>query len=297
MRQNGTYFTRIAYSSSVISHGKRDFTIMSVQHVDSKNIKKYKINLHDIIYPIIFVTVFIGVWQLIFTLGIFPKISLPSPIMVTETFAKIIRNGSLPWNIGVTLGRLFVAFAVAITFGTVIGLAMVKFKGFGKTLNSFSAGLLSFPSIAWVPFSILLIGFNEFGIMFVVVMSSIFSIMISTYSSIRNIPPIYLDAAKNMGARGFSLFRHVTIPAATPSLIMGLRQAWSFSWHAVIGAEILMSIVGLGHILSVGREFLDMSQVIASMITIFTIGLLVDRFLLHKIEDKIRRKWGLDHHR
>ena len=259
--------------------------------------KKSRRNLDDAANAALLIAAFIGVWQLVFTLGIFPKISLPSLIMVTETFTKIILNGSLPWNIGVTMGRLLLAFAVSITLGTLIGFTMVRFKGFGKTLNSFSAGLLSFPSIAWVPFSILLIGFNEFGIMFVVVMSSIFSIMISTYSSVRNIPSIYLDAARNMGAKGFSLLRHVTIPAATPSLIIGLRQAWSFSWHAVIGAEILMSIVGLGHILSVGREFLDMSQVIASMITIFAIGLLVDRFLLHKMEDKIRRKWGLDHHR
>lgn len=260
-------------------------------------LKKFRNNFDDAANAALLIAAFVGVWQLVFMLGIFPQISLPSPTMVAVTFVKIILNGSLPWNIGVTLGRLLAAFAISLTLGTLIGFTMIKFKGFGKTLNSFSAGLLSFPSIAWVPFSILLIGFNEFGIMFVVIMSSIFSIMISTYSSIRNIPPIYVDAAKNMGAKGISLFRHVTIPAATPSLIIGMRQAWSFSWHAVIGAEILMSIVGLGHILSVGREFLDMSQVIASMITIFTIGLLVDRFLLNKIEDKVRKKWGLDNHR
>ena len=260
-------------------------------------LKKFRNNVDDVANAALLISVFVGVWQLVFLLGLFPKISLPSPTAVAETFAKIILNGSLPWNIGITLGRLLAAFAISLTLGTLIGFIMIKFKGFGKTLNSFSAGLLSFPSIAWVPFSILLIGFNEFGILFVVIMSSIFSIMISTYSSIRNIPTIYIDAAKNMGAKGISLFRHVTIPAATPSLIIGMRQAWSFSWHAVIGAEILMSIVGLGHILSVGREFLDMSQVIASMITIFAIGLLVDRFLLNKIEDKVRRKWGLDNHR
>jgi NitT/TauT family transport system permease protein len=264
---------------------------------DTTLAKKPRRNLDDAANAALFIATFVGVWQLVFTLGLFPKISLPPPMMVAETFSKIMLDGSLSWNVAVTLARLLAAFVVSITIGTLVGFTMVKFKGFGKTLNSFSAGLLSFPSIAWVPFSVLLIGFNELGIMFVVVMSSIFSIMISTYSSIRNIPPIYLDAARNMGAKGLSLFRYVTIPAATPSLIIGLRQAWSFSWHAVIGAEILMSIVGLGHILSVGREFLDMSQVIASMITIFTIGLLVDRFLLHKIEDKIRRKWGLDHHR
>ena len=253
-------------------------------------------NYDDAANAALFMAVFIGVWQIVFMLGIWPKISLPSPYMIAESFVKIIWNHSLPVSIGVTLARLVTAFLISVALGTTIGLAMVKFKGFGKTQNSFSAGLLSFPSIAWVPFSILLIGFNEFGILFVVIMSSIFSIMISTYSSIRNIPPLYLDAAKNMGAKGLYLFRHVTIPAATPSLIIGIRQAWSFAWHAIIGAEILMSIVGLGHILSVGRDFLDMGQVIASMITIFAIGLLVDRLLLFKLDERVRRKWGLDHH-
>lgn len=254
-------------------------------------------SLDDAANAALFMAVFIGVWQVVFMLGIWPKVSLPSPYMVAESLGKIIWNHSLLISIGVTLARLVTAFSISISLGTLIGLAMIKFKGFGKTLNSFSAGLLSFPSIAWVPFSILLIGFNEFGILFVVIMSSIFSIMISTYSSIRNIPSIYLDAAKNMGAKGLSLFRHVTIPAATPSLIIGIRQAWSFAWHAIIGAEILMSIVGLGHILSVGREFLDMGQVIASMISIFAIGLLVDRLLLFKLDERVRRKWGLDQHR
>jgi NitT/TauT family transport system permease protein len=38
-----------------------------------------------------------------------------------------------------------------------------------------------------------------------------------------------------------------------------------------------------------------MSMVIATMITIFAIGLIVDRFLLNKLEEKVRRKWGLNH--
>jgi len=259
--------------------------------------KSSRRNFDDAANTTLLIAVFIGVWQIVFMLGIWPKISLPSPYTVLESFIKIIWNQSLPVSIGVTLVRLVAAFSISIVIGTLIGLVMIRFKGFGKTLSSFSAGLLSFPSIAWVPFSILLIGFNDFGILFVVVMSSIFSIMMSTYSSIRNIPTIFLDAAKNMGAKGFYLFRHVTIPAATPSLIIGVRQAWSFAWHAIIGAEILMSIVGLGHVLAVGRDFLDMGQVIASMITIFVIGLLVDRLLLFKLDERVRRKWGLDNHR
>ncbi|MGB7632874.1 MAG: ABC transporter permease, partial [Nitrososphaeraceae archaeon] len=85
------------------------------------------------------------------------------------------------------------------------------------------------------------------------------------------------------------------IPAATPSLIVGLKQAWSFAWHALIGAEILIAAsVGLGHILLVGREFQLMPQIIASMITIFAIGLVFDRILFSKLEDSVRERWGLN---
>ncbi|HYZ58050.1 MAG TPA: ABC transporter permease subunit, partial [Nitrososphaeraceae archaeon] len=106
---------------------------------------------------------------------------------------------------------------------------------------------------------------------------------------------IYIRAAKNMGAKGFSLFRYVMIPAATPSLIVGIKQAWSFAWHALIGAEILIAAsVGLGHVLLVGREFQLMDQIIASMITIFAIGLVFDRVLFSKLEDSVRERWGLN---
>jgi NitT/TauT family transport system permease protein len=51
--------------------------------------------------------------------------------------------------------------------------------------------------------------------------------------------------------------------------------------------------VGLGHILLVGREFQLMDQIIASMITIFAIGLLFDRLVFSKLENKVRDRWGL----
>jgi NitT/TauT family transport system permease protein len=266
---------------------------------DKKNrftfaLEKNKINLDELANSIFFITVFIGIWQLIYLIGIWPKISLPSPLMVAESFYELLQNNMLILSIGTTMYRLAIGFIISIVIGMAVGLAMVKFPGFGKTMGSFAIGLQSFPSIAWVPFAILLIGLNDVGILFVVVLSSIFSVMISTYSGIRNIPIIYIRAAKNMGAKGFHLFRYLMIPAATPALIGGIKQAWSFAWHALIGAEILMaSSIGIGHILLVGREFQSMSQIIASMITIFALGMIFDRIIFMKIEEKVREKWGL----
>jgi NitT/TauT family transport system permease protein len=261
-----------------------------------KNLKLSKRVLNkDTLSLVIFLGAFVGLWQLVYTLEVFPKLSLPSPFAVAQTIVELILDFTLIEGTALTLWRLFIGFMTSITLGMGIGLLMIRFPQFGKTMSSFAVGLQSFPSIAWIPFAILLIGFNDFGILFVVIMSSIFSVMLSTYTGIRNVPPIFLRAAKNMGANGFSLFRHVLIPAATPSLINGMRQAWSFAWHALIGAEMLITtLVGLGYILSVGREFSNMSQIIATMIVIFAIGLIFDRIVFIKIEEKVRDRWGLN---
>jgi len=265
------------------------------KQVEKERRKIKRIDVDDIGHIILFLAALTGIWQLIFSLGIFPKISLPSPAMVAQSFAILFANATLITSIGMTMWRLVISFSISIFLGVGVGLLMVRFRSFGKTMSSFAVGLQSFPSIAWVPFAILLIGLNDFGIFFVVIMSSIFSVMTSTYSGIGNIPTIYLRAAENMGANGLSLFRFVMIPAATPSLIVGIRQAWSFAWHALIGAEILIAAsVGLGHILLVGREFQLMDQIIASMIIIFAIGFVVDRVVFNKLEDKVRSRWGLN---
>ena len=255
------------------------------------NSKKHiKFNMKDVLSVISFLLVFLLIWQIVFWLQIWPVVSLPSPAMVAQSFVDLVQENILIPSIIISLWQLFIGLVI----GGCVGLVMVRFKQFGKTMSSFALGFQSFPSIAWVPFAILLIGFNDLGILFVIVMNSVFSVMNSTYGAIRNIPPIYLHAARNMGASGFLLFSNVMIPASAPSLIMGLRQTWSFAWHALIGAEMLITTgVGLGYILSVGREFSNMSQIIATMIVIFGIGLLFDRFVFSKLEEKVRERWGL----
>ena len=255
--------------------------------------RKIRVSVTGLIDIVIFLAVILGAWQALFLLKVYPSFLFPSPMTTFDTFVRLVRTGILPVAIYTTGYRLVAGFALVMLLGVAVGIAMVKFKRFGRTMASFSLGLQSFPSIAWVPFAILIIGLNDYGIIFVIVMSSAFSVMLSTYSGFRNIPPIYMKAARNMGARRFSLLLGVMFPAAMPSLMTGIRQAWSFSWHALIGAEMLMASVGLGAILYFGSEFVRMDQIIASMITIFVIGLVVDRLIFFRLEQRVRSKWGL----
>jgi NitT/TauT family transport system permease protein len=240
------------------------------------------------------IAVFLGLWQLVFYLKVYPSFLLPSPSMTASRLLALGKTGALGSAIVVTLARLVAGFSMSVVIGVLVGLLMANYRRFGRMMSSFCLGLQSFPSIAWVPFAILIIGLNDFGLLFVMLMSSVFSMMISTYNSVRNIPPIYLKVAKNMGVNRISLFRSIMLPASMPQMVTALRQTWSFSWHALIGAEMLFGIsVGLGELLYYGSEFAQMSQVIAIMIVIFAIGFVADRLVFQRLEDGVRSKRGL----
>lgn len=240
----------------------------------------------------IFFAVILAVWELVFRLGLYPAYLFPSPTMVAASLYSSVINGLLIIGMATSLTRLGIGYLFSIILGSAIGLLMIKSSFLGRTLRPFGVGIQSFPSIAWVSPAVLWFGFNDLAMVFVTVMGSLFSITLGTYDGIRNIPPTYINAARNMGAKGSKLFFLVMVPAASPKIISELRHGWSFAWRSLIGAEMIMATLGLGHLLMYGRELNDLALVFAVMISIFAVGQVVDRLLFERIETQISRRWG-----
>jgi NitT/TauT family transport system permease protein len=124
-------------------------------------------------------------------------------------------------------------------------------------------------------------------------MGAVLSISLAAEGGVKNTPPQYLRAARNMGARRFRLYWHVILPAALPSILTGMKLGWSFAWRSLMAGELLYVSLGLGQLLMMGRELNDMSQVIAVMLVIIALGLAVDRLIFAPLERRVRERWGL----
>ena len=223
------------------------------------------------------------VWQIVFSLNLWTENIFPSPIQVAEDLAYGAADGSLFFGIATSMGRLVTGLVISIAGGVTLGIFMARIESVNQTVGSIVLGLQSVPSVAWVPMAFLWFGLSDAGIIFVTVASSLFAVTINTYSGMKNVPPSYIAAARNMGASEAQLITNVMLPAAFPYLISGFKQGWAFAWRGVIGAEIIFSFLGLGFLLNVGRELNDISQVIAIMLVIMIIGILIDGFVFKKI--------------
>jgi NitT/TauT family transport system permease protein len=224
---------------------------------------------------------------------VWPNNIFPSPYEVGEDLVYMAADGSLFFGIATSIMRLAVGLGIAIVGGVVLGIFMARVETVNQTIGSLVLGLQSIPSIAWVPLAILWFGLTDGGIIFVTAIGAIFAVTINTYTGVKNIDPHYVEAARNMGAKGTQLTTNVLIPAAFPYMITGFKQGWAFAWRGVIGAELLFSFLGLGFLLNVGRQLNDVSQVIAIMLVIMLIGMAVDGFIFKKIENKVMSRWGL----
>lgn len=193
----------------------------------------------------------------------------------------------------ISLKRIFIGYSISLAVGVALGLVVARFKLFEDTVGSLIGVLQVLPSICWLPLAILWFGLNEWAIQFVVVMGAFLSIAIATEGGIKNIPPLYIRAARTMGVRRWDLYWRVILPAALPSILTGMKLGWSFAWRSLMAGELLFVSLGLGQLLQTGRELNDMSQVIAVMLIIMTVGLFFDHLVFAPVQNRLRRKWGM----
>ncbi len=242
---------------------------------------------------IIFYVALVAIWQIVSMTNIWPNNLFPSPYEVAEDLVYTTSDGSLFFGIATSLLRLIIGLAIAIIGGMLLGIFMARVEIVNQTIGSLVLGLQSIPSVAWVPLAILWFGLTDGGIIFVTAIGSMFAVTIATYTGVKNINPHYIEAARNMGAKGTQLSIYVLIPAAFPYLISGFKQGWAFAWRGVIGAELLFSFLGLGFLLNVGRQLNDISQVFAIMLVIMMVGIAIDGIIFKRIENKVMSRWGL----
>jgi NitT/TauT family transport system permease protein len=240
-----------------------------------------------------FLLALLGLWTLISRHGPWPHYLFPSPLEVLKSFWAMLTDGRMAMATWRSLARLWQGYLISSAIGVPTGILMAQSALFRRTVKPLVMGLQALPSICWLPLALLWFGLSESAILFVVVMGSLLAIAIATEDGVNSVQPQLLRAAGTLGIRGPRFYFGVLLPAALPGIATGLKLGWSFAWRALMAGELLFVSGGLGQLLTVGRELLDVSQVMAVMAAIVLVGVAFDRVLFSAVEHKIRKRWGL----
>jgi len=211
---------------------------------------------------------------------------LPSPGYVVETFYDLIVNRvmfkdfrysalevSEGWLMGASAGLLV---------GIVSGLSKTVERIVGPTLNS----IRQVPPLAWLPLIVLWIGIGTFAKSLMLAKAVFFPVFLNTLQGIRGVSKEYIEVARVFEYSPALLLRKVILPAALPSIFIGLRYGAGLAWAFVIAADMLGGRYGLGYLLLRSQEMLLTGEVFAVIIVIGTVGFAVD-VGLRKVEGSL----------
>lgn len=242
-----------------------------------------------------FYAILLAIWEGLARSQIWPEWLFPGPFTVLGTLGTIASKGLLTKAALVSLQRIAIGYGISLAVGVPLGLLIGRVRVAGETLGSLVIGLQALPSVCWLPLAILWMGLNERAIIFVVVLGALFSITLGVEAGVKNTPPLYIKAARTLGARGLALYSQVILPAALPAVLSGLKQGWAFAWRSLMAGELLYFTLSLGNLLQTGRDLNDAAQVMAVMIVIITIGVTIDQCIFTPLERRVRERWGLIH--
>jgi NitT/TauT family transport system permease protein len=141
---------------------------------------------------------------------------------------------------------LVTGLIAAIVLGLPIGIAMGRWKKVAYALDPYVTFLYCLPHVALVPLMIILLGFDYPFRLGYVVLSAIWPVIINTMAGVRAVDQNLIDAGVAYTANERQIIRGIILPAASPFMVAGGRQAFSAAWSGVIVSEITSTLVGIG---------------------------------------------------
>jgi sulfonate transport system permease protein len=207
--------------------------------------------------------------------GLSPHI-LPAPSKVAMTAARLIGNGSLVEDMGVSLARAATGFAIGGLAGFGLGVA-VGFSRIASALLDRSIQMIrAIPFLALLPLVIVWFGVGEAEKVFLVSLGVAFPIYINTTLGIRQVDPKLLELGRVMGLSRRQLIGRIILPGALPSVLTGVRYSLATAWLALVVAETIGADSGIGFLAMDAREFLRTDVIVLTILIYASIGVSAD---------------------
>jgi NitT/TauT family transport system permease protein len=207
----------------------------------------------------------------------------PGPVHISEI---LVRDWKLLFISSLYSMRLFFT---GLIVSSVLGIGIGILIGWNKRANYWISPIIKvtgvIPAVAWIPITVAIFTSNFLAGLFLIFISSCFSISFMTASGISSTPKSYFEVSRTLGADNRYLLFHVAIPNAIPQMFTGISIAVSFAFITLVVSEMIGAKAGLGWYINWAKGWSAYNKVYAS---IFIMAIVFSIILA--LVDAVRRR-------
>ncbi|NTF44337.1 ABC transporter permease subunit [Rhizobium rhizogenes] len=218
----------------------------------------------------------IALWQIASMTGFLSPRTLAAPSEILGAAQRLVISGELVTGLAVSFLRVLIGFSVALVVGIVLALTAGLSRLGESAIDPPLQMLKAMPFLGLLPLFILWFGIGEAPKIGLVAFGTVFPIYLTLHGGIRGIDRKLIEAGRTLGLSTFGIIRHIIIPGALPSLLIGVRYGLSVAWLSLVVGEQINASSGIGYIITYARDFLQTDVIVVCLMVYAIMGLLTD---------------------
>jgi NitT/TauT family transport system permease protein len=204
-------------------------------------------------------------WELVTAkLDILPRPFFVAPQALLEVFTD--DYAKLGESVLHSVLLLVPGYLLGAAVGFVVGVAMGWSRRVGYWAQPVLRLIGPLPATAWLPIAFFAFSTSRQASTFLIALASFFPVAVLTWSGVASVSGSFYDVARTMGARPWFLIRKVAVPAALPSVFVGLFMGLGASFSVLVVAEMMGVKAGLGFYMQWSQGWAAYPNVYAALV-------------------------------
>ena len=214
------------------------------------------------------------------------KIILPSPTDVIESI-KYHASQDLFYHVYITLLRVVTAFFLAMTIGSVIGIAMGRNKKIDDYFDGWLILALNVPALVTIILCFLWFGLNEVAAVLAVTINKIPTVTVILREGTKAVDEKLIEVGKLYNQSRFEIIKDILIPQLFPYFVSAARSGLALIWKIVLVVELLGRSNGVGFKINEFFSMFDTTSILAYTLVFVFIIMSIEWFLVRPTEKKL----------
>lgn len=187
----------------------------------------------------------LAIWEIVVRALAPAYVAKPSTVVMA--IPRVIVEPAFLTATGQTLVAVAEGLAVALVFGTIIGLMMGRSPLAERAVRHYINGFYAIPMIVVLPLFSLWFGYSSATRIATIIFAAIFSIIINVSDGARAVPREYMEVARSFRSSRLNMLVGIVLPSSMPYLLAGFRLAAGRALIGAVVAEFFLSVGGLGY--------------------------------------------------
>jgi NitT/TauT family transport system permease protein len=208
---------------------------------------------------------------------------VPRPSQVFAALPRIVVEEDVMHRFGQTAFEVLWASAMLAVIGLALGMLLYRFRLLRLATETWVAALASAPIVLMYPLFLVIFGRSATTIVMIGFAAGLPPVILKTVEGLAGTRQVLLNVGRSFRLSNTQLFHKILLPAALPSIFVGLRLGLIFAMINIVGVEFLINFGGLGQLINELAERYDLPGTYGAILFVILVSV-VFFFVTERLE-------------